>query len=465
MNLPIKIDLYLASRLPGYDLEETVIPVSSVGGNPKDITDHMNNRIYKFLLTKENSEINLAFEFDNNLNILEENTYSKFMELNQYTAMFGLKYLKQKNSTLDLPRTNLVMRCFDQVSNDDLEDIIKKWKDDKRNFSTNIINIFLYGTVYNGEVPVSNYILSKKYHNYQDILKLDENMSIIYISRLIEFLNELHKLNMVYRDLQFYNIGYDKLPNGIINFVVLNYNNLTLLNLNDKFFESFKLTGCNSKYCGGTLIPYYVVKDFFYSNSKWLPRLDKLYSLGLAEIIICMFFKDNQTFHELYKLLSGIASLNSSLYYHHLITIFDDNIKYDRLIELINNLDCRFPKINPLVEKMLKQIVVNLFSKNYNDIYLPGQIIDLMNKILPSNDEFDNKQVSTLKPIGSYPVYKVEPTQVENELLKLSKKDIKMQDIRKMVFVGGSIDSEINPDYKKLYLKYKSKYLKLKNNL
>ncbi len=463
MNLPMKINLYLATTLPGYFIGEQV-KTNTVGGNPTEVINRIQNRIYNFLLTKDNSSVKLNFEFDNTQNLLEDNTKSKYLDLNKNGAFFALKYLKVPESPIDLPSKNLILRCFDNMSNEQLDNFIKKWKEDKRNFNDRIINIFLFGKIFNGDVLVSNYILTRKYHGYKDILQLDENLSIIYISRLVEFLDELNKLNMVYRDLEFSNIGYDRLPSGEIKFVVLNYTDDTLLNLNDKFFDTFKLTGCNSKYCGGTLIPYYVVKDYFYSNPDWLKRLDKLYSLGLAEIIICMFFKDNETFHELYNLLSGIASLNSSLYYHHLISIFDDNANYDKIINLINDLDYRFPNSNPLIEKMFKQIVVNLFSKDYDKIYYPKDIIVLINKILPSNAEFNAKPISTIHPIGSYPDNKSNPVQIQNEINKLTKKNIRLEDLKKIVMVGG--DNLLIGDikYKNLYLKYKSKYINLKNS-
>lgn len=450
MNLPIKVNLMLSTILPGIN------PYAN-GGGTNEIIDNIKNKTYKYLISKPGSETNVALSFDDNENLFTENPYTSFMDIKDKTVYFGVKYYREFNKLLDLPNVGLVLRCFDNLDNDGLLKFIEKWKDDKRNFGDKIINIFLYGNIYNGNHYVSSYILTRKYHDYTDLLRLDMNQTIIYYSRLIEFLNELKGLNMIYRDLKFSNIGYDKLPDGQIKFVVLEYDNLTLLNLNDGFFNSFKLTGCNNKYCGGTLIPYYVAHDYFYSNPNWLSRLDKLYCLGLFEITMCLFFRDDQNFHELYKLLSGISSLKSCLYYHHLITIFDNVNKYLKIQTTVLNLICKFIQINPILEKFLHDLMINLIRKPYDQIWYPINIINMINKILPSNKEFDGKaDVTSIHPIGSLPKYSPNPKDVE-EIIN-DKMELRKKQIEKLELLGGG--DEI--DYKTMYLKYKFKYIKLK---
>lgn len=453
MNLPIKVNLMLSTTLPGINPDAS-------GGGSSDIINNIKNKTYKYLITKPRSEHTVVLGFDDNLNIVNENPYSNFMDIKNKTVYFGVKYYREFNTSLNLPQVDLVLRCFDNLNDDGLKNFIQKWKNDKRNFNNNIINIFLYGNIYNGERYVSSFILTKKYNDYSDILRFDMDETIFFYSRLIEFLNELKGLNMIYRDLKFSNIGYEKLPEGQIQFIVLEYDNLTLLNLNDEFFNGFKLTGCNNKYCGGTLIPYYVIHDYFYSNPDWLSRLDKLYCLGLFEITMCLFFKDEKNFHELYKLLSGISSLKSSLYYHHLITIFDDIDKYLKIQNNVYDLVCKFVQINPILDKFLHDLMINLIVKPYEIIWYPKYIINMFNKILPGEKEFDGKpNGTTIHPIGSLLNYSPTPKQIEdifNDKFESRNKQVE----KKIELLGGDDQTY----YKKMYLKYKFKYIKLKNS-
>ena len=61
------------------------------------------------------------------------------------------------------------------------------------------------------------------------------------------------------------------------------------MSVSNDFFNQFTNSGCLGKYCSGTLIPYFIMKDYLTLNKKWLDKMDKLYVVGLAEIIIFLF--------------------------------------------------------------------------------------------------------------------------------------------------------------------------------
>jgi serine/threonine protein kinase len=407
MDNPIKIDLYLSDRLP---------VIRQSGGNAQQIVDNMKNRMYNYLISGPNSPTPVVLEFDKTLNTKTDNAYSLYMNMGSVKAIFGLKNHPEYNKLLkDLP-SQLVLRCFDNMLDDEFNVFIGKWKKDKHTFEDFIIDIYLYGKIYDSKDNlICKYILTRKYEGYDQIAVLNENDSIkLYVS-LLEFLKYLKDNNIIYRNLKFSNIGFKRKSDGSIQLVILDYDNITLLYPSDDYFDSFKYTGCGSNLCAGDLIPYYVAHDYFYSNPKWKERLDKLYSFGLAEITMSLFFRYNEKFNDVYKLFSGLASLGPCLHYYHLMAIFDSRDKYENIIGTISELKNKFPSMNPLLEKELYVIIINLISKDYDQVRYPGQILTKIMECLSSNPDFQEKnEPMPIHPIGSVPAYKPSPTQIEN---------------------------------------------------
>ena len=87
MNLPIKVNLTLSTTLPGLNIE-------SSGGGSNEIIDGIKNKTYKYLVTKPGSDTQIALGFDDNLNLLSENPYTRFMDVKDKTVYFGVKYYK-----------------------------------------------------------------------------------------------------------------------------------------------------------------------------------------------------------------------------------------------------------------------------------------------------------------------------------------------------------------------------------
>lgn len=474
MNLPLEIDLYLSDNLP-----------SMSGGGPEEIVNNMKNRMYKYLVSSRKSPIPVVLQFDSTLNTKTNNPYSLYINMGSVKVIFGLRNHPEYNKMLNLPE-QLILRCFDNLLDEEFEAFIKKWKKDKHTFDKYIIDIFLYGKIYdNRNNLICKYFLTRKYDDYSKVAVLNQNDTIkLYIS-LLNFLKYLKKENIIYRNLKFSNIGYQKEPNGDVQLVILDYDNATLIRPGDDYFESFNFTGCGNKLCSGDIVPYYVAHDYFYSNPDWKKRLDKLYSSGLAEITMSLFFRYNDQFNHVYKLFSGLASLGPCLHYYHLMAIFDSRDKHQNIINTINQMDNKFSSMNPILEKELYLIVLNLISKDYELIKYPGQILDKIMECLASNKDFqEENEPLPIHPIGSLPPYKPSPTQIENlfsdsrtgmvdrmisavdRQLAIDEsevtEDVEAPQVAKVTTIVGGSKEEI--EFRNKYLKYKLKYINLLKN-
>jgi serine/threonine protein kinase len=473
MNLPIKINLYLTDNLP---------VAKQRAGNPQQIVDNMKNRMFHYLVSGPNSSVPVVLEFDNILNTKNDNPYSLYISSGSVKAIFGIKYHREYNNVFDIPKNNLILRCFDNMLDDEFDEYIKQWKTDKQAFEDAIIDIYLYGKIYdNRDNLICKYILTKKYSDFSEVAVLNETDTFKFYISLLNFLKYLNQQKIIYRNLKFSNIGFDRKPDGELQLVILDYDNITLIRPNYNYYENFKTSGCNNSLCAGDLVPYYVAHDYFYKEPNWLKRLDKLYSFGLAEITMSLFFKYNEKFNQVYKLFSGLASLGPCLHYYHLMAIFDSRDKHDNIISTINSLEYKFLSGNPLVERTLNAIIINLIDKNYDLVQLPGQILDKVLESLKSNPDFKEKnEPIPIHPIGSYPPYKPTPSQVENlftdsrtgmtdRMIDAIDKQLSLQtnplltSETETISITQSGGNNYSDEYKQKYLKYKQKYLYLSN--
>jgi hypothetical protein len=338
-------------------------------------------------------------------------------------------------------------------------------------------------TIYDTDKTVlSYYYITKKYQTYHSIIKFDFTQTVNYFKKLLSFLDQVVASEYVYRDLELFGIGWDYNYNKIdIDFKILKYTNNTLVSLKGDYFESYNLTRCDGKNCIGSIIPYYVIDDYYNMNKDWLKRLNKSYCLGLTEIILVLFYNNDIKMNKLYNFIIEPSFLESKLQYFHIYNRFGIIDNYTELTNLVIELTIRFCDINPLFDSMMASIVLNLLEKDYNVIFYPYHILKIIEKIEESNEDFkvkysikdkiyiqDEKNFLKTTFLKKVDIIKnddlsrlmsniqiepnspsdIEPIRIQNLKMEINKKE------------SSNIQ---NKNFKKLYLKYKNKYLKLKN--
>jgi len=185
--------------------------------------------------------------------------------------------------------------------------------------------------------------------------------------------------------------------------------------------------------------------------------------------------------NKLYNFITEPSFLESKLQYFHIYNRFGIIDNYTELTNLVIELTIRFCDINPLFDSMMASIVLNLLEKDYNVIFYPYHILKIIEKIEESNEDFkvkysikdkiyiqDEKNFLKTTFLKKVDIIKnddlsrlmsniqiepnspsdIEPIRIENLKMEINKKE------------SSNIQ---NKNFKKLYLKYKNKYLKLKN--
>ena len=275
METPMKIDFY----------------VTNIKDSKKDIKEEIskkekipNNLLNNFIINENEYYLrDIENKFEIKIESLKENNYIEEIKRNGI-----IKNLKNEDfivQNFDI-KNNIILKPVSYVVD---ESFLKKWNSDKLDFNNNIIEIYIYGSIYDNDGNYLNdYIIIKEYGDINDIKKVSFDVLKDYFFKLLEFIDELTKREYVLRNLMSYNIGIDYYEDEV-KFIFLEYNINTLVKKNGNFFEDFKQLRCYSKLCGGNLIPYYVIYDYYYLNENWQNRLDKLYTLGLVEIILSLF--------------------------------------------------------------------------------------------------------------------------------------------------------------------------------
>ena len=272
-----------------------------------------------------------------------------------------------------LPKDNMLLKLID-LKHSTIENYIKTYIEHDRMFDKTIPRIYIYGELYTqpnkelGSIKISEFIITKKYDNYRSLLELNYKQSIRYIMKLLLFLIKLKEHDIIYRNFKFHNLGYDFID-GYIEPVILEYTDLTLLKKDDKYFNSF-INGCDT--CTGTLIPYFIIKDFFNKNTEWRNKLDKIYTIGLAETIIYILYKQDKVMEELFKLLYEPSNDIDSIHYFTYYNLFHDEKKKSIFFNLIRSLTPKFIQFdNDRIKFIFIKIIINCFENNYNSIYYP----------------------------------------------------------------------------------------------
>ena len=365
---PIKVDLYLKKQ------SSCNLYSSAVGGNPKKIISLVNNIEYKYIEGKyKNSSTNglinnICFEFDDEANNIDDIVGSKYLGKGGLTSVFGIKYLTN-NFMQELSNKKLILRAMDLYEAKDMDVWINKYNQVKKIFGTNIIDIYMYGDLYtNSNKFICSYVITRFYQDYKVVSKLDYKQLIMYFKSMLDFLVKLEEQKYFYRDLKFINIGMDENVDGSNTFVVIDYDDITIINKKDNFFNEFNRQGCYTKYCAGTLIPYFIIKDYLEINPEWIDKFDKVHVIGLVDTMVRLFFENEKNSANILKILFKPCEYDTCIHYYQYLKIFDDKNKYDLLEYSLISLKPKFVELEHNKKDCLIYLIMNLLNKNYSNI-------------------------------------------------------------------------------------------------
>lgn len=441
-----------------------------VGGNPNNILSmidniHTNNNYIiphnKYLSNSDtdNSLNKIIFKFDHTINNkIYKN--SQFLGKGGITAVFGIKLHKNNidnidNITKHLENKNLILR-IQQEHNFCLDEFIENWQDHKKIFDENIIDIYFYGNIFNhNNEYLGKYIITRKYYNDEYIDNLNLSNTLNYFNSMCNFLTKLKNNNYYYRDFKFSNIGMDIIDNKLI-FIVLDYDNITLLNDNSIFLLKKENKYCD-KYCSGTFMPYYMAFNFVNKNINWKNELDKMYTCGFINVIMSLFYIDDEysdkIIHMIYlKYNNNIDDIKN---YDNFMIKYNTDL--NKLKLYIDKLQPKFKELSESKNNIIKTILLNLISKKYSQIYdiehikfLMDNISSVTNNNSVTNNSFVNNSANNnsngnCDPNNNYcnQTIKTDVTFISNDTTE---------------------KNNLNDEFKKKYIKYKQKYINLKNN-
>lgn len=402
-----------------------------------------------------------------NKNRINDKNYSEYVLCNGLLGSIKLGSHSELKKYIYLDSDELILQPIDYfIESEDI--FINKWNEDKNKFNLNIPEIYFYGKITNDSGDLlSYYYITKKYYNYVDIItKNNFNFSITYFKKLLKLLDNLISRNYIYRNFNMFGLGFElkknleaniKEDNNNFEIIILGYTITTLLSLDDNFFNQFKISKCSDKKCIGNLTPYYVINDYYNLESNWLKRLNKFYSLGLVEIILILFYNDSEDLTKIYNFIIGPSIFESQLHYYHFYKRFNSYANINNLNSLISSLNLRYCNIYHLFDDKLKLIIINLLDKNYDIIYYPNHILNIIKEIQKADMEY-KITYSSKKNIYN----PTEDNYKKTDIIK-KKKIIMEDDIidNKDINIPIVILSN-NKNYYNLYKKYKYKYLILK---
>ena len=368
MENPIKVDLYLKQH-SSCNLYST-----NVGGDPTKLIKTINNKKYKYLEGIYSTN-NICFEFDDEVNNQKDIEGSIYLGKGGLTSVFGLKYLTN-NFMPELTSKKLVLRAMDLNETKDMEKWISKYNKNKNLFSSNIIDIYMYGDLYTSSNEfICSYVITRFYQDHIAISNLGYSQLIEYFKSVLEFFVKLENLGYFYRDLKFANIGMDNFG-GINRFIVLDYDDITIINKYDTFFGEFNFHGCYAKYCAGTLIPYFIIKDYLELNPQWINKFDKVHVVGLVDIIIHLFFVKEKNSMNVFNIIYKPSYYNTCIHYYQYLKIYDNKNTYDILEHSLISLKSKFVELNHSKKDCLIYLVMNLLNNKYSHINSAKIIMD-----------------------------------------------------------------------------------------
>jgi hypothetical protein len=378
MYEPRKINLYLENELP----TTQIIHRSQSGGNID--LNLINNKSHKYIKAENKittfiygaprveENVQLWFEFNNEYMITDEiNPNLYYIEKSNNSISFNIKQLKKISNVAikNMPGHDLTLKLVD-LTYKDINTFIEEWKTYNDILENSIPHIYMYGELYTKDNKfISYYYITKKYKNHISLLKLDFDYTIKFIINMLLFLEKCNANNIILRNFKFSGLGFDFIDNEI-KFVLLDYNDVSLIKTSEKYFKSFS-DGCDAM-CAGTLVPYFIVYDFFEMNTNWIDKLDKLYIVGLAEILIFLLYNQDEIMEKLFKMLYNPSYLKPCLHYYHFMKLFDDDNNKKTFMDLLNSLIPKFVEIDSkFINPMFKRIIINCFETKYNAIKTP----------------------------------------------------------------------------------------------
>ena len=456
MYNPRKINLYLENELPVLKTKEK----GQSGGTIN--TKLINNKTHKYIRAehkiktfiygapKIEEDVQLWFEFNHEyMHPDSENENCYYMERTSNSLSFSIKQLKKySNVTVkDMPTDILTLKLV-ELTYKNIDTFIEDWKTNKEILGESIPNIYMYGDLYTKEGTfICNYYITQKYKNHISTLKLDYDQTIKYIIKMLLFVEKCNENNLVLRNFKFSGLGYNFI-NSEINFVLLDYNDTTLIKKNENYFKTFS-DGCDAM-CAGTLVPYFIIYDFFEMNSEWINKLDKLYVVGLAEALVFLLYNQDEIMESLFKMLYNPSYLKPCLHYYHYMKLFDDNQKKSSFMELLNSLQVKFVELDPkFINPMFKRIIINCFETKYNAIKSPATYLNHLKKVYGEYNELKATIKTYIKPIDT-----LEEANTQKPIYELPKDNyLKEQKLQKQTFIKDKTQIRETPSEKDDLLK------------
>ena len=410
-----------------------------IGGLANDILTSLSIKNYTWLKTDNNIFFKL------NTKNTKKKVNLRYLDKGNYTAVFGIELIEDRDNKKnweDKYNTNLILR----VTTEDSKNIIATYNKDKPIFTHNLIDIFLYGELKTATRHIGYYSITREYQTNFKLLNITNKIKVI--KDYFKVIVKASENNIFYRDQKYANIGYEIVGDDC-KFIILDYDDVTLLNINEWIIAHNFPFIPPTHYFFGTYPPNYMINPSLFN-----PRIiresmfDKLYVGGMLNILndIIDFYTPISNF--MLEVIFPSMSSRLNITKHTEIIIRQINMNYKpntadnkKSINLATLLIDKENGITELYKYFLKNIILKCLELNYKDvltideikqyiIYIDDIFLNLLCKI---EDPIIKDQIETNPMFNIF--FKVEP------------------------------DHVIHGGYKYKYLKYKEKYLKLKKIL
>jgi hypothetical protein len=385
-----------------------------IGGHPTNTIKTIQNIKNKYLHFDGCAR---QFTFDDNLNTKTDINGSKYLGKGGVTAVFSIK---------DDKGAIYILRIEDAKTTNDLNKFIASWTTDKTLFPKNIIEIHAYGIAMLDGVIIGTYMITNKYFDFDEILKLNLYKKNIFTKRMLQFIVLLKEHDIFYRDFKLENIGFD----NDLNFIVLDYDDITLVRKNSPFFveclNHYKFSNLNRSaaeavnkkinICYGTFLP--LVSKYNYDDRFKNTNYDKYYCLALADILLNIYatidensmeldaeiYSQSQSFDRLQnqstsKVKQSIDTLRNTL---ETTTFYDTMVRVpvkgggdvDVQTIYLNNLKNKINTITPNFQKHECEISNIYFKCNFYD-----NLFGFVKSTITNMTDLDANKIMTEKEI------------------------------------------------------------------
>lgn len=293
-----------------------------------------------------------------------------------------------------------ILRTLDNCT--DIEKLQEPWIKERNTYNNSIVNIKSYGYICKKNEEgkydkLSCYIICEKYGDFSDVLKLCLKDSINYTKSFLKFLNIVFEgdrqdkslPSSICVNLRLYNYGVGYYKNGDVYFVLLDFNENSILfrdKIKEKLGDSMKL---NNR-VGVSYIPYYIANDCLSRNKDWFGRLDKLYAIGLVELLMYLFFRKTTIFLELYLFLTDTVELPYDIQYHHVVRRYEDCRNKQTINKMIINLKLKYCELDTHLSSYLFSLLMQLSREDYEGIPYPIEIMKDIDIIENQENSYEN---------------------------------------------------------------------------